>query len=384
MSRTILLLAGDVELSNCTADGQLLNRDTNSDDYVSITSGGNGEKYIALKDFDFSTIPSNAVITNAIARVKVAALNVDTVSGMGFMVRYNAQSYGSTNYSYYKTPRILTYGFLRNMEKVDPSVFYVRFNTTSLDTVKFYGADVLIEYDLPVNKVVYGTTVLVDLTADTVTPETLLQGYTAHDKSGALITGTADTTEGSVYQDGDGYLVVDDSESSAPQGNLSITANGTYDVADYAGATINVGGGGGLEYEEGTITVPYQTANYEIYFNDTHDRPPAYYTIVSLSNAIDTGQVMSCTYSLNEAYGATPANQNYNTIYGSVTLIRTATSGSTINTATYQLTYPQASSNTGTSYPKYWATESRIVLYASTTYAIGGNYKWIAVWAPAS
>lgn len=78
-----------------------------------------------------------------------------------------------------------------------------------------------------------------------MTPSTLMQGYTAHDKSGALITGTADKTEGSVYQDEDGYLVVDDSESTAPQGNLSITENGTYDVADYAGATVSVGGGGG-------------------------------------------------------------------------------------------------------------------------------------------
>lgn len=34
-------------------------------------------------------------------------------------------------------------------------------------------------------------TVLIDLTADTVTPETLMQGVTAHDKSGNLIVGTA-------------------------------------------------------------------------------------------------------------------------------------------------------------------------------------------------
>lgn len=44
---------------------------------------------------------------------------------------------------------------------------------------------------MAVNKVIYGTTVLVDLTQDTVTADKLLQGYTAHDKSGALITGTA-------------------------------------------------------------------------------------------------------------------------------------------------------------------------------------------------
>lgn len=44
---------------------------------------------------------------------------------------------------------------------------------------------------MAVNKVIYGTTVLVDLTEDTVTPSALAQGYTAHDKSGALITGTA-------------------------------------------------------------------------------------------------------------------------------------------------------------------------------------------------
>lgn len=47
-----------------------------------------------------------------------------------------------------------------------------------------------------------------------------------------------DSTTGSVYQDQDGYLVVDDSESSAPQGNLSITANGTYNVAQYAGVDV--------------------------------------------------------------------------------------------------------------------------------------------------
>ena len=43
---------------------------------------------------------------------------------------------------------------------------------------------------MAINKVVYGTNVLIDLTADTVTADKLAQGITAHDKSGAAITGT--------------------------------------------------------------------------------------------------------------------------------------------------------------------------------------------------
>lgn len=42
---------------------------------------------------------------------------------------------------------------------------------------------------MAVNKVVYGGNTLVDLSGDTVTPETLLAGIIAHDKSGAVITG---------------------------------------------------------------------------------------------------------------------------------------------------------------------------------------------------
>lgn len=50
-----------------------------------------------------------------------------------------------------------------------------------------------------VNKVVYGGTTLIDLTGDTVTASSLASGITAHDKSGAAITGTStldsDTSE---------------------------------------------------------------------------------------------------------------------------------------------------------------------------------------------
>lgn len=49
------------------------------------------------------------------------------------------------------------------------------------------------------NKVIYGGNVLIDLTADTITANDLAYGKTAHDKSGAPITGTntydADTSD---------------------------------------------------------------------------------------------------------------------------------------------------------------------------------------------
>lgn len=52
---------------------------------------------------------------------------------------------------------------------------------------------------MAVNKVVYGGDTLVDLSADTVTADKLAAGYTAHDKSGAVVTGTAQASvEGEV------------------------------------------------------------------------------------------------------------------------------------------------------------------------------------------
>lgn len=42
------------------------------------------------------------------------------------------------------------------------------------------------------NKVIYNDNVLIDLTSDTIDAENLMSGYTAHDKTGTLITGTLD------------------------------------------------------------------------------------------------------------------------------------------------------------------------------------------------
>jgi hypothetical protein len=44
---------------------------------------------------------------------------------------------------------------------------------------------------MSINKVVYGSKTLIDLTNDTVTASALVKGYKAHDKSGNVITGIA-------------------------------------------------------------------------------------------------------------------------------------------------------------------------------------------------
>lgn len=52
---------------------------------------------------------------------------------------------------------------------------------------------------MAINKIIYGGSTLIDLTADTVTEDSLAYGVTAHDKSGEIITGTntydADTSD---------------------------------------------------------------------------------------------------------------------------------------------------------------------------------------------
>ena len=99
-----------------------------------------------------------------------------------------------------------------------------------------------------VNKVVYGSSTLIDLTADTVTPATLMQGYTAHDASGAAIVGTASGggTGGNVWQDAQGYVHLDDEGggSSVDVEPLSVTANGTYTAPS------------GTAYSPVTVAVP--------------------------------------------------------------------------------------------------------------------------------
>ena len=84
------------------------------------------------------------------------------------------------------------------------------------------------------NQVIVNGETILDLRSDTVTPETLQKGYTAHDKSGTKITGTLEA-------------------SSLQSKSVTYTSNGTdtitpdigYDGLSSVDVTVDVSGGGG-------------------------------------------------------------------------------------------------------------------------------------------
>lgn len=70
---------------------------------------------------------------------------------------------------------------------------------------------------MSVNKVVYGHETLIDLTSDTVSPGSLLEGMTAHDAAGSPVTGTVafitvytgeEKPDDAAGNDGDIFLII--------------------------------------------------------------------------------------------------------------------------------------------------------------------------------
>ena len=77
---------------------------------------------------------------------------------------------------------------------------------------------------MAVNKVVLGNRTLIDLTAVTVTPEVLLDGYTAYDASGNLITGTYGKEEINLFDPTDADVALGNRINSS--GNAVYYADG--------------------------------------------------------------------------------------------------------------------------------------------------------------
>ena len=87
------------------------------------------------------------------------------------------------------------------------------------------------------NQVIVNGETILDLRSDTVTPETLQKGYTAHDKSGTKITGTLEASSVSVQPT--------KSVTITSNGTVSVTPDLPYDALKKIDVTVDVASGGG-------------------------------------------------------------------------------------------------------------------------------------------
>lgn len=128
-----------------------------------------------------------------------------------------------------------------------------------------------------INKVVFGSDTLIDLTGDSVTPETLATGTTAHDKSGAPIVGTAELGG------------IDTSDANAAAGDLA------------SGKTAYVNG------KKITGIIPAYSDTTDIYMpNTSYDNVPMSngmkieYNSIKLNDSL-TANIISATFKLPNA-----------------------------------------------------------------------------------
>ena len=107
------------------------------------------------------------------------------------------------------------------------------------------------------NQVIVNGETILDLRSDTVTPETLQKGYTAHDKSGTKITGTLEASSVSIQPS--------KSVTYTSNGTNTITPDKGYDGLSSVDVTVNVNGGSIGEIFRGEVIPTKETPPSELF-----------------------------------------------------------------------------------------------------------------------
>lgn len=174
------------------------------------------------------------------------------------------------------------------------------------------------------------------------------------------------------------------------EGSETVTQNGTFDVTNLAQMVVNVAGGGGsgLEYEEGELTLSADSSRLTVSFANSHSEAPALIAFVDATNTANTATYTNWSWVWFDFYKLWG-----NRIYYSSSAMRyaiayytyRANSTSSLSVAsTLCQNNSDSSSASGTSYPKYWATNTEFHPYSNSTsryWRSGRTYKWIAIWA---
>ena len=355
---TVQLLASDNSVYRQTTSSQSdiekAYTDTSSTTYARVNVTNASNDYLRLKGFNFSQIPSDAIVTNMTFKIKVAVessnqtLTISLKNGstdISDVVTTNA----TTATVYTLTPtvsfgNIVSYGdsFSFNISGSRTGYYYP------------YGVEVNVTYVVSSNKnkIVYNGTTLIDLTEDTATAEDVALGKIFHLANGLIATGTASS----------------------------------------------------LEYETGTWSPSSNTTRGTVSFAKTHSKPPTF--VLMADSSATTTSTDPATYSAMVwgyadfwrvfghalSVGGGAYNSHTSMIYGAFRT--TSTDWSTTVGIAY--TSPSlitqnsdtTSSNLGVTYSRYYVDESAFYPYmafatSSSTqlnWRSTRSYDWIAIW----
>lgn len=196
---------------------------------------------------------------------------------------------------------------------------------------------------MAVNKVAKSDgTVLIDLTADTVTlPEHIMSGFIGHLANGEQVTG------------------------------------------------MGQGGSSGLEFETGTYEPPADTAGEKILFANSHSEAPAFIMMVDAkgtASSTNNSNMQFVWYDYYKLYGIGMPWSSSAYRYASAYYAYRATNASALSVGGVHCSANSDSPGSGgINYPRFWTDELGFTPNSASTsryWRAGRAYKWIAIWRP--